>query len=157
MSKKQSESKIGSSSALNLGTSENTKFSKWLEGNGIKLKDLAPKMENYKSLLDWNNDSMAYQAAKMEVLRNAMELYQTVGGKAADLQTEIMKISYFLDMMERKLLEEGSNPLDDSNYVRAITLKHKLVMELNKLKLDYVTRTTEKSIGDKNKGEEDLW
>ena len=41
----------------------------------------------------------------MEVLKKAAELYNTIGGTAAELQTEIMRAGYFIDMLEKDLLE----------------------------------------------------
>ena len=109
----------------------------YLRTNGIDLNAIKPKMEEYSSLLQWNKDSIAYQLAKVEALKKAAELYNTIGGNNAQMMTEIMRISYFLDMMEKKMLEEGENPLESKEYLNALKLKKELLVEYNKLNLDY--------------------
>ena len=116
---------------------------RYLKNNGIDLKSLTPKMEKYKSILKWNEDSIAYQQAKIEVLKSAAELYNTLGGKAADFQTEIMRLSYMIDLLEKKLLEEGRIPIESKSYMAAIKIKKELLTEYTKLNLDYSKADTD--------------
>ena len=124
-------------SIKNLDLKRKSKFTDFLKNNGIDLDSVKPKMEKYKSLLDWNNDSIAYTAARVELVKKAAELYNTIGGKAAEFQTEIIRISYMIDMLEKKLLEEGKNPLESKEYQSALKLKKDLMVEFKKLNLDY--------------------
>ena len=104
---------------------------------GFDFNAIAPKMEEYKSILKWNEDSFAYMKARVEVLKEMAQLINTIGVKASDLMIEIQRISYFIDLLERKLVEEGRNPLESKAYINALKMKKEMITEYNKLQIDY--------------------
>ena len=116
--------------------SYNGKFKGWLEESGINFDMLKPKMEKYNNILKWNDDNIAYMAARAEIIKKFYELYSSLGDKGANFMLEITKLSYFMDMLEKQLMEEGKNPIENKPYMDALKRKQDLMVEVNKLKLD---------------------
>lgn len=117
-----------------VGIGGNVKAS--LEKAGINWDKVRPKMEDYNSLLKWNEDSVAYMAAKTKAMKDYLEIYAQLGNKGIDFGLEITRISYLLDQLERKLMEEGTNPLENREYLAALKLKKELMIEYSKLNID---------------------
>jgi hypothetical protein len=115
---------------------DRSKFKQWLVNSGLDIDKLRPKMEEYQDILKWNTDSVSYMAARAKVIKEFYELYSTLSDKGADFQLEITKLSYFMDMLEKKLLDEGINPIENKEYMNALKRKQDLMVELSKLRLD---------------------
>lgn len=159
---KQAKAKIGNTNALKTGETPKSKVQDLLQSHGIDIKSLAPRMEDYKSLLDWNQDSMAYMATKAKVMKEYTELAHTLGGKSIEIQDEITKLSMLLENMERKMLQDGVNPLESKEYLNALKLKKEYIIEKNKLNIDYGKAVTDYQIKKKNNpeafpDEDNLW
>jgi len=145
--------KEGSSNALKTGETVGCKIDKLLKNNGIDLKALSPKMEHYTNILDWSEDSKAYMISKAKIMKEYIELAHTLGGKALEIQDEITKISIFLNAFEKKLLEKGTNPLESKEYINALKLKKELIIEKNKLNLEYGKAATDYAVKKSNNPE----
>ena len=140
----------GSFNALKTGESPKSKVNTLLKNNGIDLKAQTPRMEHYTNILDWNTDSQLYMIAKAKIMKEYIELAQTLGGKTIEIQDEIIKISVFLNSFEKKLLEKGINPLESKEYVNALKLKRDLIVEKNKLNIEYSKAATDYAVKKSN-------
>ena len=147
---KKAKSKIGNTNALKTGASPNTVVDTLLKNNGIDARALAPKIEHYKSLVKWGEDSNAHIIAMAKIRKEYMELAYTLGGKALEIQDEIARLGVFLNKMEMDMLEEGTNPLESKEYLNAMKLKKDYIIEKNKLNLDYGKAATDFAIKRKN-------
>jgi hypothetical protein len=141
---------MGNTNALKKGDTPGCRVDKLLKSHGVDLAKNSPKMEHYTSILDWNADSMTYMAAKVAVMKEFNELAYTLGGKALEIQDEITKLSMFLNIMEKKMLEDGNNPLESKEYLNALKLKKDYIIEKNKLNIDYGKAATDYAIKRKN-------
>jgi hypothetical protein len=126
-----------------LDTQRNSQLQNLAKKAGFDFKSIQPKMENYKSALKWNEDSLAYMQARLEVLKSMAELANTMGAKVADTMLEIQRISYFIDDLEKKAVDNGHNPLDNPSYMKALKMKQDMLAEYNKLNLDYGRAVTD--------------
>jgi hypothetical protein len=133
---KKIHANTGNAHALKDGTGVGSNVQKVLERAGIDWNSVKPKMEEYSSLIKWNEDSMAYMAAKTKAMKDYLELYAQLGNKGIDFGMEIARISYLLDQLERRIIEEGGNPLENRDYQSAMKLKKELMIEYSKLNID---------------------
>lgn len=93
--------------------------------------------------------------AKIETF---LEIYATVGGTAANFAQKIYKLEMQIAQYEMELEKDGINPMTDKQYMDWTKIHNQMIIDANKLNIDYAKASTAMSHKNKdNESNDELW